>query len=93
MKRVSMSGQTFVSWLTEFSNDADLTIIQDSKYKKIEMFTDMQKTFSASTGAGEASSAGAGAGAAATGGAGATGNAQSSIKVHAPPGGKSSITF
>ena len=55
------------------------------------MFTDMQKTFSASTGAGEAS--GAGAGAAATGGAGATSNAQSSIKVHAPPGGKSSITF
>ena len=53
------------------------------------MFTDMQKTFSASTGAGEAS----GAGAAATGGAGATSNAQSSIKVHAPPGGKSSITF
>ena len=86
-----MSDQTFVSWLTEFSNDADLTIIQDSKYKKIEMFTDMQKTFSASTGAGEAS--GAGAGAAATGGAGATSNAQSSIKVHAPPGGKSSITF
>ena len=59
------------------------------------MFTDMQKTFSASTGAGEASGAGAGtgAGAAATGGAGATSNAQSSIKVHAPPGGKSSITF
>ena len=87
MKRVSMSDQTFVSWLTEFSNDADLTIIQDSKYKKIEMFTDMQKTFSSTTAAGETSGAGTGAG------AGATAAAQSSIKVHAPPGGKSSITF
>ena len=88
MKRVSMSDQTFMSWLTEFSNDADLAIIQDSKFKKIDMFTDMQNTLGASAG-----SAGATGEAGATAGAGATGGAQSSIKVAAPPGGKSSITF
>ena len=81
-----------MSWLTEFSNDADLTIIQDSKFKKIDMFTDMQNTLGASAGAsaGTAAATGeAGSGA----GAGATGGAQTSIKVAAPPGGKSSITF
>ena len=77
-----------MSWLTEFSNDADLTIIQDSKFKKIDMFTDMQNTLGAGVPA-ATGEAGAGTGA----GAGATGGVQSSIKVAAPPGGKSSITF
>ena len=88
MKRISMSDQTFMSWLTEFSNDADLTIIQDSKFKKIDMFTDMQNTLGASAGTAAATGE-----AAVTSGAGATGGVQSSIKVAAPPGGKSSITF
>ena len=42
-----MSDGVFISWLTEFSNDADLTIIQDSKYKKQDMFADMAKTLGA----------------------------------------------
>ena len=50
------------------------------------MFTDMQNTLGASAGTAVATGA-AGAG------AGATGGAQTSIKVAAPPGGKSSITF
>ena len=42
--RISQTQQTFLSWTTEFSNDADLGIIQDQKYKKLEAFEDMQKT-------------------------------------------------
>ena len=87
LKRVTMSDGVFISWLTEFSNDADLTIIQDSKYKKQDMFSDMAKTLGAPAAATTTATTGAGAG------AGATGAAQTSIKVANPPGGQSSITF
>ena len=87
LKRVTMTDGVFISWLTEFSNDADLTIIQDSKYKKQDMFSDMAKTLGAPAAAATETAGAAG------GGAVATGTAQTSIKVHAPPGGKSNITF
>ena len=34
--------QTFVAWTTEFSNDADLAVISDQKYKKQEFFKDVK---------------------------------------------------
>ena len=37
---VTTDGHTFVSWTTEFSNDADLAVISDQKYKKQEFFKD-----------------------------------------------------
>uniref|UniRef100_A0A7S3UM32 Bet v I/Major latex protein domain-containing protein n=1 Tax=Oxyrrhis marina TaxID=2969 RepID=A0A7S3UM32_OXYMA len=35
--------QTFVEYSSDFSTDADTEAIQDSKYKKIEFFQDLQK--------------------------------------------------
>ena len=40
---------TFVEWSTDFSNDADATVIFDQKYKKLEFFADMKKTLAAAT--------------------------------------------
>lgn len=37
---VTTDQTTFVSWTTEFSNDADLVVISDQKYKKQEFFKD-----------------------------------------------------
>ena len=42
--RISQDNTTFCSWTTEFSNDADLTIIQDQKFKKQDTFADIQAT-------------------------------------------------
>ncbi|CAB9512996.1 Polyketide cyclase / dehydrase and lipid transport [Seminavis robusta] len=39
---VTTDDHTFVSWTTEFSNDADLTVISDQKYKKQEFFKDVK---------------------------------------------------
>jgi hypothetical protein len=39
---VTTDDHTFVSWMTEFSNDADLTVIADQKYKKQEFFKDVK---------------------------------------------------
>lgn len=35
---VTTDDHTFISWTTEFSNDADLTVISDQKYKKQDFF-------------------------------------------------------
>ena len=37
---VTSDSTTFFSWTTEFSNDADLSVISDQKYKKLEFFKD-----------------------------------------------------
>ena len=42
--RVTDSDNTFVSWTTEFSNDADLQVIEDQKHKKHDAFADIKKT-------------------------------------------------
>ena len=34
---------TFVEWVTDFSNDADVAVIQDQRFKKLEFFTEMKK--------------------------------------------------
>lgn len=35
---VTSDDTTFLRWTTEFSNDADLAVISDQKYKKLEFF-------------------------------------------------------
>jgi hypothetical protein len=42
LSAVTTDDHTFVSWMTEFSNDADLTVIADQKYKKQEFFKDVK---------------------------------------------------
>ena len=42
--RVTDTDSTFVSWTTEFSNDADLIVIEDQKHKKHDAFVDMKTT-------------------------------------------------
>ena len=39
---VTTNDHTFVSWTTEYSNDVDLTVIADQKYKKQEFFKDVK---------------------------------------------------
>ena len=46
MKAVTDDNSTYVQWVTDFSNDADATVIFDQKYKKLEFFADMKKTLS-----------------------------------------------
>lgn len=45
--RISQDNTTYCSWTTEFSNDADLVIIQDQKFKKCDTFADIQETLGA----------------------------------------------
>mmetsp|Transcript_13682 Transcript_13682/g.14778 ORF Transcript_13682/g.14778 Transcript_13682/m.14778 type:complete len:162 (+) Transcript_13682:137-622(+) len=42
MLSVTTENHTFISWLSEFSNDADVAIISDQKYKKQEFFKDVK---------------------------------------------------
>ena len=41
---VTTDNHTFVSWTSEFSNDADLAVISDNKFKKIEFFKDCKSS-------------------------------------------------
>lgn len=36
--RVTSDNSTFVQWTTDFSNDADTAIVEDSRFKKLEAF-------------------------------------------------------
>ncbi len=38
--------ETFVEWTTDYSNDAKLSVIEDSRHKKKEGFAAMNKHFS-----------------------------------------------
>ena len=40
---VTDGDQTFVRWSTDFSNDADAEMVQDQKYKKMDMFAEIKK--------------------------------------------------
>ena len=46
LRHITDEDSTFMEWITDFSNDADATIIEDQRYKKIEFFKEMKKTFS-----------------------------------------------
>ena len=43
--RCTFENETFFKWTTEFSNDADLQVHQDSKYKKHDFFGKLKKHF------------------------------------------------
>ncbi|CDW79803.1 UNKNOWN [Stylonychia lemnae] len=40
LKPVTKDEQTYVEWITEFSNDADVQIIEDQRFKKFDFFED-----------------------------------------------------
>ena len=44
---VTDSDQTFVQWTTEFSNDADYSVIADQKYKKQDFFAAVKENLAA----------------------------------------------
>jgi len=46
LREVTDDHTTFVEWATDFSNDADASVIADQKYKKLEFFTEMKKALS-----------------------------------------------
>ena len=48
--RVTDGDQTFLSWTTEFSNDADLCVIEDQKHKKQDTFANIKATLAAAGG-------------------------------------------
>jgi len=43
MLSVTSNDTTFFSWMTEFSNDVDLAVMSDQKYKKQEIFKAIKK--------------------------------------------------
>ena len=45
LHNVTALKHTYVEWATDFSNDADAQVIADQKYKKLEFFAEMAKTF------------------------------------------------
>eukprot|EP00347_Sterkiella_histriomuscorum_P000132 403377048 len=40
LKPVTKDEMTFVEWVTEFSNDADIEVIEDQRFKKFDFFED-----------------------------------------------------
>jgi len=44
--KVTAENNTFIEWSSDYTNDVNSHIIQDSKYKKLECFADMKKYFS-----------------------------------------------
>ena len=47
LRPVSDDNTTYVEWQTDFSNDADASIISDQKYKKLDFFAEMKKNLTA----------------------------------------------
>lgn len=37
------TGSTFVTWSAEFSNDADVKVIEDARYKREDALADLEK--------------------------------------------------
>ena len=46
LMEVTTSNQTFIEWSTNFSNDASIEVIEDSRFKKKEGFKDLKKHLS-----------------------------------------------
>lgn len=44
LQEVTDTSQTFITWTTTCSNDADAQVMQDQKYKKLEFFADFKKS-------------------------------------------------
>lgn len=45
LTKVTSDNTTFVEWSSDFSNDVDSHTIQDNKYKKLDYFTELKKSF------------------------------------------------
>ncbi|KAF9300943.1 hypothetical protein BGZ74_007319 [Mortierella antarctica] len=43
VRKVTANNTTFVEWSAEFSSDADLAVIEDSRYKRLEGLEDLAK--------------------------------------------------
>lgn len=43
LHEITQTGQTLMSWTTEFSGDCDQHVYNDCKYKKLDAFRDLQK--------------------------------------------------
>ena len=43
LRRVTKGSAVFVEWVSDFSSDATLEVIEDSRYKKLEAFGDLEK--------------------------------------------------
>jgi hypothetical protein len=43
LSEVTETGETFVSWTTEFSGDCDQHVFSDAKFKKLDAFKDIRK--------------------------------------------------
>jgi hypothetical protein len=41
LKKVSAQNATFIEWVTDFSNDATAEIVSDSRFKRLEAFTNL----------------------------------------------------
>ncbi|TNV76768.1 hypothetical protein FGO68_gene6532 [Halteria grandinella] len=46
LRAVTDDNTTFITWTTDFSNDADATVIYDQKFKKTEFFAELKKNLS-----------------------------------------------
>jgi len=46
LRSVTDDNTTFITWTTDFSNDADATVIYDQKFKKTEFFAELKKNLS-----------------------------------------------
>jgi len=45
LRRVTENNTTFIEWISDFSSDASQEVIQDSRFKKLEGFSDLRKLF------------------------------------------------
>ena len=45
LRHVTEDNKTYIEWITDFSNDADAGVIEDQRYKKLEFFGEMKKSF------------------------------------------------
>jgi hypothetical protein len=46
--RVTKDNTTFITWQTDYSSDADYTVLADTKYKKLEAFDEIERTLAIS---------------------------------------------
>jgi hypothetical protein len=48
ISKVTRDNTAFVTWQTDYSSDADYTVLADTKYKKLEAFDEMERTLAIS---------------------------------------------
>jgi nucleoside-diphosphate kinase len=53
LRRITHDNTTLIEFTSDFSKDADQTVIQDSKYKKLDFFKDLRTALAKGSGKGE----------------------------------------